>query len=88
MGDAEVTDAPDPKFVSFFADEWQELLDRVKIPGMPDASWDRKAAYLFWEETKPRTSTGRMHAMPFEQKTREAVTVTMTPKPVMPWEQK
>lgn len=34
-------------FTEFFNDDWQRLLERVEIPGMPGASWDRKAAYLF-----------------------------------------
>ena len=39
---------PDAAFLSFFADEFPRRLDAVEIPGMPAASWDRKAAYLLW----------------------------------------
>ena len=44
----------DPEFVKFFSadyksdSEWDKLLDAVEIPGMEGASWDRKAAYLYW----------------------------------------
>lgn len=37
-------------FEKFFAGEWQHRLEQVEIPGMPDASWDRKAAWLLWCE--------------------------------------
>ena len=40
---------PDPEFIAFFASGWQTLLDRAEVPGLADASWDRKAAYLFWQ---------------------------------------
>jgi len=39
---------PDPEFKAFFAGEWRELMAKVEVPGMRYASWDRKAAYLFW----------------------------------------
>ena len=39
---------PDPAFVRFFGVEFQRELDATQIPGMPDASWDRKAAWLLW----------------------------------------
>lgn len=39
---------PDPDFVKFFNGDWQRLLETVEIPGMTGASWDRRAAYLFW----------------------------------------
>ena len=48
---------PDPAFVEFFSGDyksnsrWDVLLESVEIPGMPDASWDRKAAYLLWQAT-------------------------------------
>lgn len=42
-------DQPDPEFVEFFAGEWQRLINAVTVPGMDNPSWDRKAAYLFWE---------------------------------------
>lgn len=44
---------PDPAFVVFFSgenyhgnSEWDRLLASVSVPGMPDASWDRRAAWL------------------------------------------
>ena len=48
--------APDPAFVTFFADEWQKLLETTQVPGMPDASWDRRAAWLLWCARKPPAS--------------------------------
>lgn len=39
---------PDPEFKAFFHGEWKELMDAVTVPGLPYASWDRKAAYLLW----------------------------------------
>lgn len=36
----------DPAFLEFFAGEWQAMLDRVNS----DASWDRKAAWLYWSK--------------------------------------
>lgn len=39
---------PDAAFLRFFAGPWQAALDRIEIPGMPGASWDRKAAYLLY----------------------------------------
>lgn len=38
----------DPAFKAFFHGEWKELIEAVQVPGMPHASWDRKAAYLFY----------------------------------------
>ncbi len=40
--------SPDPAFVRFFDVEFQRELDVTQIPGMADASWDRKAAWLLW----------------------------------------
>lgn len=40
-------------FEKFFTDEWQRRLEAVEIPGMPHASWDRKAAWLLWCELHP-----------------------------------
>lgn len=44
---------PDPAFVVFFSgenyqgnSEWDRLLKSTQVPGMPDASWDRRAAWL------------------------------------------
>lgn len=39
---------PSPDFLAFYTGPWKALLERVEIPGMTGASWDRKAAYLFW----------------------------------------
>lgn len=36
------------EFLRFYHGEWQEMLEAVEVPDMPDCSWDRKAAYLFW----------------------------------------
>ena len=38
----------DAEFLRFFEDEFQRRLEEVRVPGMPDASWDRKAAWLLW----------------------------------------
>lgn len=38
-------------FLRFFTLEYQDKLSRVHIPGMEDASWDRKAAWLLWRIT-------------------------------------
>lgn len=46
----------DPDFLKFFAGDWQALLEAVDVPGMAGASWDRKAAWLYWE--LERDSTG------------------------------
>lgn len=51
MGDFQMK--PDAAFVDFFAGPFQRALEAVEIPGMPGASWDRKAAYLLWSATKP-----------------------------------
>lgn len=36
----------------FFGGEFQKELAAVEIPGMPDASWDRKAAWLLLAERR------------------------------------
>lgn len=36
-------------FLTFFSGEFQRRLERLAIPGMSDASWDRKAAWLLWK---------------------------------------
>lgn len=42
-------DQPEPEFTAFFAGDWQRLLERVIVPGTDGAiSWDRKAAWLYW----------------------------------------
>ncbi|QDP64129.1 MAG: hypothetical protein Unbinned2301contig1004_55 [Prokaryotic dsDNA virus sp.] len=38
----------DPEFIRFFDGDWAKRLAAVEIPGMPHASWDRKAAWLLW----------------------------------------
>jgi hypothetical protein len=35
------------EFEAFFAGPWQKMLERIEVPDMPNASWDRKAAYLY-----------------------------------------
>lgn len=35
-------------FLQFYHGDWTKQLDTVQIPGMEDASWDRKAAWLLW----------------------------------------
>lgn len=50
-------DQPDPDFVKFFAGDWQQLLERVVVPGMEKPSWDRRAAYLLWEMAKDMQSS-------------------------------
>ena len=37
-----------PTFDEFFQGAFQRALGAVHVPGAPDASWDRKAAYLLW----------------------------------------
>lgn len=37
-------------FLDFFDGPFQRELERVDIPDMPDASWDRRAAWLLWTE--------------------------------------
>jgi hypothetical protein len=43
---------PDPDFIKFFGGEFQRVLAATEIPGMADASWDRKAAWLLWSERR------------------------------------
>ena len=38
----------DAAFLRFFERAFQKRLELVEVPGMPAASWDRKAAYLLW----------------------------------------
>ena len=33
--------------------EWDRLLASVQVPGTPDASWDRRAAWLLWTACRP-----------------------------------
>ena len=42
----------DAAFLAFFAGPFQRALEQTEIPGLPKASWDRKAAYLLWTATK------------------------------------
>lgn len=37
-------------FLKFFHGEWQRLLEAIEVPYMADCSWDRKAAYLYWNK--------------------------------------
>lgn len=53
-----------PDFERFFAgenyqgnSEWDRLLRSVQIPGMPDASWDRRAAWLVFNGFNPTVDT-------------------------------
>lgn len=49
-------DQPDPAFTAFFAGEWQRMLEAVVIPGTDgETSWDRKAAWLYWELSENST---------------------------------
>jgi hypothetical protein len=43
----------DPVFEKFFADDFQRLLERTSIPGMGEASWDRRAAWLLYRMLHP-----------------------------------
>lgn len=47
------------EFEKFFAGEFQRRLEQTTVPGMADASWDRKAAWLLWlaEQRKPAPPT-------------------------------
>lgn len=45
-----------PTFDEFFQGAFQRALGAVQIPGTPDASWDRKAAYLLWRATQEGTA--------------------------------
>lgn len=52
------------EFTDFFATDWQALLESVEVPGLPNASWDRKACYLYLTkegtaEMAPAKGTGR-----------------------------
>ncbi len=44
---------PDPAFLTWFDTVWSEMLRAASVPGMPTASWDRKAAWLLWQATRP-----------------------------------
>jgi hypothetical protein len=35
-------------FLRFYHGEWQDMLEAIEVPDMPECSWDRKAAYMFW----------------------------------------
>lgn len=43
----------DPDFERFWATEFQRLLEHTSIPGMGEASWDRRAAWLLWRALHP-----------------------------------
>lgn len=38
-------------FLRFFETTFVEAMIHAEIPGMPTASWDRKAAWLLWTNT-------------------------------------
>ena len=65
---------PDPDFIRFFSGDyrnpsaWDRLLEAVEIPGMPSASWDRKAAYLLWVATDGACGLNAPSAPPAEDK--------------------
>lgn len=40
---------PDAAFLDFFNGAFRRRLEAIQIPGLPVASWDRKAAYLLWQ---------------------------------------
>lgn len=40
-------------FEKFFAGEFQRLLAQTSVPGMGEASWDRRAAWLLWRAMHP-----------------------------------
>ncbi|MCW4115637.1 hypothetical protein NPA31_011750 [Aurantimonas sp. MSK8Z-1] len=40
-------------FLAFFAGAFQRRLSSTEIPGLPGASWDRKAAWLLWSAERP-----------------------------------
>lgn len=44
--------AADPAFVAFFEGAFQRALEVTRVPGMGEASWDRRAAYLLWLATE------------------------------------
>lgn len=56
---------PQAAFQQFFASEFQRALDRVEIPGLDGASWDRKAAWLLWLAT----DEGRTFVAPTDKST-------------------
>lgn len=61
-------------FEAFFANDFQRLLERTSIPGMGEASRDRRAAWLLWRamhQQRPPTldfektdDTFRLHPEP------------------------
>ena len=40
--------SPDPAFLTFFDTAFRRRVETAEIPGLPNASWDRKAAWLLW----------------------------------------
>ncbi len=50
---------PDAAFLDYFAKDFQRALDKAEIPGMSDASWDRKAAWLLWNAKGCPAATGQ-----------------------------
>lgn len=64
---------PSPQFLAFF-DVFQQALNHVEVPGMANASWDRRAAWLLlmygnqhpdfvayinWVLAQPKASTAK-----------------------------
>lgn len=56
-----------PTFDEFFQGAFQRALGAVQVPGAPDASWDRKAAFLLW-----RAINGDL-SLPSEQPDTESI---------------
>jgi hypothetical protein len=50
-------------FWVFFANDWQSMLETTEIPDAIGASWDRKAAWLYWnKEGNDKMARGRKKA--------------------------
>ena len=48
--------AKDQAFIEWYDGPFQAMLERSKVPGMADASWDRRAAWLLWEYGRSQAS--------------------------------
>jgi len=57
MGFQEVGEPVDEDFRTWFAGDWKKMLHAVEVPGMPFASWDRKAAWIAWTFQQQREVT-------------------------------
>lgn len=66
-------------FLHFHANEFQDRLEEVEIPGMVGASWDRRAAYLLW---LAEGNDGPIGIPPLPKKTIE--TTYRAAKPALP----